>query len=140
MQPWIVFQQRFYVPLGITFGFVLPLALGFLWEDPLGALFVVSFLRLVIQYHAAFSVNSFAHAIGSQPYSTNDSSRDSLVTLFFTLGEGGNHNFHHRFPSDYRNGVRPIDYDPTKWFIWVLSLAGLASCLKLPIKSMTPTR
>ena len=33
-----------------------------------------------------------------------------------TVGEGY-HNFHHEFPSDYRNGVEWYQYDPTKWFI-----------------------
>jgi len=32
----------------------------------------------------------------------------------------GNHNFHHSFPSDYRNGFRKTDWDPTKWIIYLL--------------------
>ena len=35
------------------------------------------------------------------------------------LGEG-NHNFHHSFPCDFRNGVRKTDWDPTKWLIYIL--------------------
>jgi stearoyl-CoA desaturase (delta-9 desaturase) len=35
------------------------------------------------------------------------------------IGEG-NHNFHHSFPSDFRNGFRKTDWDPTKWLIWFL--------------------
>jgi stearoyl-CoA desaturase (delta-9 desaturase) len=49
--------------------------------------------------------------------------------VLLTNGEGY-HNFHHRFPSDYRNGVRWYHWDPTKWLIWTLSLAGLTSGLK----------
>lgn len=39
----------------------------------------------------------------------------SLVT-----GGEANHNYHHAFPSDYRNGPRMTDWDPTKWTIYVL--------------------
>jgi stearoyl-CoA desaturase (Delta-9 desaturase) len=35
------------------------------------------------------------------------------------LGEG-NHNFHHSFPCDYRNGVRNADWDPSKWIIYLI--------------------
>jgi stearoyl-CoA desaturase (delta-9 desaturase) len=45
------------------------------------------------------------------------------------MGEGY-HNFHHRFPSDYRNGVRWFDYDPTKWLVLSLRTLGLATDLK----------
>ena len=43
----------------------------------------------------------------------------------------GYHNFHHEFPSDYRNAIKWFQYDPTKWFIWVCSTLGLASHLKV---------
>ena len=46
-----------------------------------------------------------------------------------TLGEGY-HNFHHHFQTDYRNGIRWFDYDPTKWLIKVSSWLGLAWDLK----------
>jgi len=45
------------------------------------------------------------------------------------LGEGY-HNYHHRFPGDYRNGIRFFHFDPTKWWIWLLSKVGIAGGLK----------
>jgi stearoyl-CoA desaturase (delta-9 desaturase) len=51
------------------------------------------------------------------------------MTALVTLGEGY-HNFHHEFPSDYRNGIEWHQYDPTKWSIWVWKQLGLASNLK----------
>ncbi len=42
------------------------------------------------------------------------------------MGEGY-HNFHHRFPSDFRNGIRWRDYDPTKWLVCALAAVRLAS-------------
>ncbi len=37
----------------------------------------------------------------------------------FTFGEGY-HNYHHEFQHDYRNGVKPWQWDPTKWAIWAV--------------------
>src|SRR5262249_56936546 len=69
------------------------------------------------------------HTIGRQPYSTRCSARDSLLMALFTFGEGY-HNYHHEFQHDYRNGVKPWQWDPTKWLIWSLSRIGLTSGLR----------
>jgi stearoyl-CoA desaturase (delta-9 desaturase) len=122
--PLIRWQDRHYVFLAILIAGVVPLLLGSVWGDALGALLVAGFLRLVLQWHATFAVNSFAHWLGSQPYSRKNSARDSFWTALVTLGEGY-HNFHHRFQSDYRNGVRWYHFDPTKWFVWSLEKIGL---------------
>jgi stearoyl-CoA desaturase (delta-9 desaturase) len=47
----------------------------------------------------------------------------------FTFGEGY-HNFHHEFQYDYRNGVKPWQFDPTKWSIWLLHKLGLVRNLR----------
>jgi stearoyl-CoA desaturase (delta-9 desaturase) len=127
--PLVVWQDRYYLALAVLFSGVLPLALGSLWGDPIGALLVAGFLRLVVQWHATFAVNSVAHMLGSQPYSRANSARDSFWTALITLGEGY-HNFHHRFQSDYRNGVRWFHFDPTKWFVWTMSRIGLTRELR----------
>jgi stearoyl-CoA desaturase (delta-9 desaturase) len=67
-----------------------------------------------------FFINSLAHMYGTQPYSRKDTSRDSWWLAYLTNGEGY-HNFHHMFPSDYRNGIHWYQWDPTKWLIWGLS-------------------
>ena len=46
-----------------------------------------------------------------------------------TFGEGY-HNYHHEFQHDYRNGVKPWQFDPTKWIIWTLNKLGLAKNLR----------
>jgi stearoyl-CoA desaturase (delta-9 desaturase) len=125
----VMWQDRNYVLLAFIFSGLVPLGLGFLWGDPIGALLVVGFLRLVLLWHATFTINSFAHWIGSQPYSTANSARDSFFTAIVSLGEGY-HNFHHRFQADYRNGVRWYHFDPTKWFVWTLDKIGMTSDLR----------
>lgn len=132
--PLIRLQDRYYVPLALLFGALIPGALGATWGDPIGAILVAGFLRLVVQWQATFAVNSLAHMIGRQPYSPRTSARDSFWVALLTLGEGY-HNFHHRFQRDFRNGVRWYHFDPTKWTIWGLSKLGMASDLRRAPKS-----
>jgi len=122
--PLVRFQHRHYVALAVLFGAALPAAIGALWGDALGALLVAGFLRLTVQWHATFSINSLTHMFGKRPYSRETSARDSFWVALLTFGEGY-HNFHHRFQVDYRNGVRWYQFDPTKWWIWSLARLGL---------------
>ena len=52
-----------------------------------------------------------------------------IILALLTYGEGF-HNYHHIFQTDYRNGVRWYQWDPTKWMIRLCSWLGLASHLK----------
>lgn len=70
-----------------------------------------------------------AHWLGDQPYDDINSPRNHIITALITLGEGY-HNFHHEFPSDYRNAIEWHEYDPTKWCIWIWKQLGLVSDLK----------
>jgi stearoyl-CoA desaturase (delta-9 desaturase) len=78
---------------------------------------------------STFCVNSLAHWLGETPFDDKHTPRDHVITALVTIGEGY-HNFHHQFPMDYRNAIKWYQYDPTKWFITVMSWFGLASHLK----------
>ncbi len=121
--PLVAWQHRHYVALAALFGVAIPTGLAALWGDPVGGALVAGFLRLVLQWHATFSINSFAHWLGRQPYGSGTTARDSALTALISFGEGY-HNFHHRFQADYRNGVRWYQFDPTKWLVWSLSRLG----------------
>jgi len=121
--PLVRFQDRFYIPLIVLSIVVVPALAGMAWGDALGAVLVAGFLRLVIQWHSTFSVNSFTHMFGSRPYCKKGTARDSWIVALLTFGEGY-HNYHHRFPVDYRNGVQWYQFDPTKWFVWTMSKIG----------------
>jgi stearoyl-CoA desaturase (delta-9 desaturase) len=125
----VAWQHRHYPLLAVAIGIALPACIGSAWGDPLGALLVAGFLRLAVQWHATFCVNSLAHSFGTQPYTTDVSARENLFVSLITFGEGY-HNFHHRFPADYRNGVRWYHFDPTKWCVWTMSWLGLTSGLR----------
>jgi stearoyl-CoA desaturase (delta-9 desaturase) len=125
-------QHRHIHLLAVIVGFVLPSLAGFLYDGWVGALggFVLGGVaRVVAVQHCTFFINSACHCLGRQPYSTRCSARDSLFLAFFTFGEGY-HNYHHEFQHDYRNGVKPWQWDPTKWLIWVLSKFGITSRLR----------
>ena len=123
--PLIRWQHRFYVPIAVTMGFGVPLAIGYSLGHPWEALLWAGIIRTVLVHHSTFFVNSLAHTLGKRPYSIAISARDSVVTALLTFGEGY-HNFHHRFATDYRNGVRGYQWDPTKWLIRSMAALGWA--------------
>jgi len=88
------------------------------------------FLRIVLVHHTTFFINSLAHMWGARPYSTANSARDNWFLAFFTHGEGF-HNFHHAFPSDFRNGIRWYHWDPNKWLIQSFRATRLAHNLRV---------
>jgi stearoyl-CoA desaturase (Delta-9 desaturase) len=113
-------------------GFGLPMLLGGLWggwPSALGGLLIAGVARVVFVQHMTFFINSLCHTVGRRPYSTRCTARDSAIMAWFTFGEGY-HNFHHAFQHDYRNGVKPWQFDPTKWCIWLLSKTGLVGQLR----------
>lgn len=124
-------QHRFYGTISFLACFLVPAAIGALWGEFWSAFLIAGALRLVIQWHMTFCVNSVAHYWGSQKYSTTHTARGSWWLAFLVWGEM-DHNYHHTFPSDFRTGTRWFDFDPGKWFIFLCSKVGLASELRTP--------
>ncbi|KAH8927777.1 putative stearoyl-CoA desaturase [Atractiella rhizophila] len=128
--PLVRWQHRNYIPLIFFMGLIFPtLVAGFLWGDWWGGFFFAGAARLTFVHHCTFCVNSLAHWLGDAPFDDKHTPRDHFITALVTIGEGY-HNFHHEFPSDYRNAIKWYQYDPTKLFIRICSLVGLASELK----------
>jgi stearoyl-CoA desaturase (delta-9 desaturase) len=127
--PLVMFQHRYYLAVALSANFGLPILVGLCTDDFWGTFLVAGFLRLVVSHHATFFINSLAHMWGSQPYTDKNTARDNDVIAVLTFGEGY-HNFHHMFAHDYRNGVRWWQWDPSKWFIHLMSWVGLTRNLK----------
>jgi stearoyl-CoA desaturase (delta-9 desaturase) len=128
----VAWQHRYVQWIAVTVGFAMPAAAGWLWSGPqgaLGAFLLAGVLRVVVVQHSTFFINSLCHTIGSRPYSSRCTARDSWIMALLTFGEGY-HNYHHEFQHDYRNGVKPWQFDPTKWAIWLLSKIGLTQDLR----------
>jgi len=127
--PMVMFQHRYYVPLTIFMNVAFPLMLGWVVGDIWGVFLLAGLLRLVLNHHCTWFINSLAHMWGSQPYTDENSARDNGALAFLTFGEGY-HNFHHIFQNDYRNGIHWWQWDPTKWLINTMSALGLADNMK----------
>jgi stearoyl-CoA desaturase (delta-9 desaturase) len=126
--PVVMFQHKHYVALTLLMNVGLPLLLGIWHGDIIGTLLLVGLLRLIVNHHVTFFINSLAHFWGSKPYSEGNSARDNGILAFLTYGEGY-HNYHHIFQTDYRNGIRWWQWDPTKWLISACARIGLAKNL-----------
>jgi stearoyl-CoA desaturase (delta-9 desaturase) len=124
--PMLRVQHKYYFAFALFFGFLLPtLVCGLGWGDYAGGYFIAGVARLVFVHHATFCVNSLAHYVGDHTYADKHTPRDHFLTALVTLGEGY-HNFHHAFCQDYRNAIKPFQYDPTKVLIRTLAFFGLA--------------
>ena len=129
--PVVMWQHRYYIPIVIS-GLVLPFGVGALydgWTGGLGCFLLAGLGRTFFVLNSTFCINSVCHLWGSQTHGASDSSRDSWWVSLITFGEGY-HNYHHMYQSDYRNGPKWYNFDPSKWLIYGLSRVGLASSLR----------
>ncbi|KZV98620.1 hypothetical protein EXIGLDRAFT_669322 [Exidia glandulosa HHB12029] len=111
-------QHRYYVPIAIFSAFAFPSMLAWCWGDALGGLYYGGIWMRLLIWHCTFCVNSLAHWKGLQPYSDEVTARGNTILAMLTNGEG-NHNFH-AFPHDFRSGLSPAEWDPSKWLIFLL--------------------
>ena len=129
--PLVIWQHHYYLPIVLS-GLALPFIVGFLhsgWIGGLGCFLLAGVGRTFAVLNSTFCINSVCHLWGRQPHGQTNTSRDSWVVSLLTFGEGY-HNYHHTYQSDYRNGPRWYNFDPSKWLIYTLSLLGLANSLR----------
>lgn len=117
----VMWQHKYYLPIAVFAGFGVPMLIGLAFDRPWGGLIWGGLVRQFFTHHSTFLINSAAHWFGKRPYSEANTARDSWWLAVLSFGEGY-HNFHHAFPSDYRNGVRWYQWDPTKWMIGSMSV------------------
>ncbi len=125
----VMHQHRYFVGWAVVSGILVPMLIGAFFGQLWGALIIAVCLRLTFVYHSTFLINSVCHMFGNATYDPDASAKDHWLVALLTFGEGY-HNFHHRFPGDYRNGVRWYHWDPSKWLIAFLSRMGLAGGLR----------
>jgi stearoyl-CoA desaturase (Delta-9 desaturase) len=129
--PIVMWQHRYYIPIVLS-GLAFPFIVGSLyggWMGGAGCFMLAGVGRMFAVLNSTFCINSVCHLWGKQPHSQADSSRDSWLVSLLTFGEGY-HNYHHTHQTDYRNGPRWYNFDPSKWLIYTLWLLGLASSLR----------
>jgi stearoyl-CoA desaturase (Delta-9 desaturase) len=125
----VMFQHKYFNLCAWIAGVMVPVLIGALWGRPGGAFLLTVCFRIAFVHHMTFCINSVCHKMGNKTYDLESSARDHWFVALFTFGEGY-HNFHHRFPSDYRNGIRWYHWDPSKWMIGALNFMGLVSDTK----------
>jgi len=125
----VMHQHNYYGLWALTAGIIVPVLIGALFGSAGGAFISAVCFRIAFVHHMTFCINSVCHFMGKRTYDLNSSARDHWLVALFTFGEGY-HNFHHRFPSDYRNGIRWYHWDPSKWCIAFLCGLGLTHDLK----------
>lgn len=131
IDPVAVWQHRNYAAL-VLGGLAGTFVIGFLYNGVMGGtgcFLLAGVGRTFAVLNSTFCINSICHLWGHQPHNTADSSRDSWWVSLITFGEGY-HNYHHTYPTDYRNGPRWYDFDPSKWMIRGLYILGLANDLR----------
>jgi stearoyl-CoA desaturase (delta-9 desaturase) len=119
----------------VALGFAIPAGIGVVatqtWQGALSGLLWGGVIRVALQLHTTWSVNSICHVFGSRPYRTGDRSTNNLWLSLLTLGESW-HNNHHAFPSSARHGLAWWQIDISGLAIRAMQLAGLARDVKLP--------
>jgi sn-2 palmitoyl-lipid 9-desaturase len=124
--PYYRWLGKYFMLLQIPFGMLLYLVGG--WSFVIYGLFV----RLVIEWHGTWMINSACHLVGYRSFDCEDNSRNFWFAALFTYGEGW-HNNHHAYPNSAKAGLKWWEVDMTWWAIWVLSKLGLATRVNLPL-------
>ena len=125
----LMHQHDHYMLWAVGAGILFPVLLGALSGHALGAFVLAVCARLTFVYHATFCINSVCHTFGKATYDIDATAKDHWFVAMLTNGEGY-HNYHHHFPTDYRNGIRWYHWDPSKWAIAFLAKIGWATGLR----------
>jgi stearoyl-CoA desaturase (delta-9 desaturase) len=117
------------------FGIMLPALIGGLvtmswWGALTGGLWG-GVIRIMVEHHATWSVNSICHIWGTQPFETHDESRNNAIIGTVALGEGW-HNNHHAFPTSARHGLRWWQFDSSWLLLLMMRSLRLVSNVKTP--------
>lgn len=114
----VVFVSRTFL-LWAVLSLVIPFAIGG-WSGLLWA----GLVRMFLNHHVTWSVNSVCHTFGKREFATNDCSRNEWVVGLLAFGEGW-HNNHHAFPRSAFHGLHWWQFDFSGYLIWTLERVGL---------------
>jgi len=104
-----------WVALGLLIPYLLGGWHGLIW----GGL-----VRIFLNNHVTWSVNSVCHTFGRRTFETSDRSKNNWVVGLLAMGEGW-HNNHHAFPRSAFHGLRWWQVDGSAYVIRGLERLGL---------------
>jgi stearoyl-CoA desaturase (Delta-9 desaturase) len=126
-------------PAWTALSLLAPAALGGLlswsWWGALTGFFWAGLVRVGVQHHVTWSVNSICHMIGTRPWTVRDRSTNFWPLAIATMGESW-HNLHHADPTCARHGVGPGQIDMSARIIAIFEGLGWAHDVRWP----TPRR
>ncbi len=113
----------------VALGLLLPFAFGLIvtgtLKGGLTALLWGGLVRIFLQHHVTWSINSVCHFFGRRRFDIEDHSTNVLWLAIPSLGEAWHHN-HHAFPRSARHGLRWWEIDLSALLINALEKLGLA--------------
>jgi stearoyl-CoA desaturase (delta-9 desaturase) len=92
-------------------------------------------LSTVLLFHTQCCLDALVHRFGSRRYDTPDTSRNSWLVSFVSMGEGW-HNNHHKYPASCRSGFCWWEIDATYNALQCLEAVGLVWALRTPPEEM----
>ena len=130
--------NHLYVPL-VGVSLALPAAIGWaVTGTATGALraFVWGGLvRILLQLHTTWSINSICHVFGTREFDSHDEASNVWWLAILSAGESW-HNNHHAFPSSARHGLRRWQLDPSAFVIDWMERLRLVWAVKRPSPSL----
>ena len=83
------------------------------------------FVRIFLQHHVTWSVNSVCHFFGKRRFDVEDHSTNVFWLAIPSFGESWHHN-HHAFPRSAAHGLKWWEIDPSAMVIAGMKRVGLA--------------
>lgn len=131
----VLFKINRYYLVWLSMGLIIPAALGGIltrtWLGVLSGFLWGGLVRIFIEQHVTWAVNSFCHVYGRRPFRIHDRSGNNGWLALLSVGASW-HNNHHAFPTSTLTGLNWWQIDPTGWFIRGAKLLRLAWKLEIP--------
>ncbi|WP_058535384.1 acyl-CoA desaturase [Legionella saoudiensis] len=101
------------------------------WYHFFEGVIVCGFVRVFLQQHVTWAINSVCHVWGKQDFAGNDNSRNNWLFAILALGEGW-HNGHHAFPFSAKHGLKKGQIDFSFMVIKALARLKMVSKIREP--------
>jgi stearoyl-CoA desaturase (delta-9 desaturase) len=122
-----ILNRRF--PLIVLASLLIPAVLGGLLSWSLKGAFTGliwgGFVRIFLQHHVTWSVNSVCHFFGKRRFDVEDQSTNVFWLAIPSFGESWHHN-HHAFPRSAAHGLKWWEIDTSAMVINAMKKTGLA--------------
>jgi stearoyl-CoA desaturase (delta-9 desaturase) len=122
------------VLLGLAIPFLIGLALDQTLAGALSAVLWGGLVRIFLQHHVTWSINSVCHFFGRRRFDVEDQSTNVFWLALPSFGESWHHN-HHAFPRSAKHGLRWWEVDVSASLIRALERLGLAwNVTRIPLE------